>query len=302
MLLGQGRTWLLRWGLVSVGVVWTSSLLLPVLLERSWLPSRGKEPARRLVLWMQKSQLQGLLFFVLPVYHRSATYPSRSALFMLLLAAAALASTIDVVYDEFVARRTWLLGALLAFAAFACVNLTLPMIFLVGGAKNVAASAAVATLIFVSFWARHARAGGHAWWQVAAVGLAFLLVATVGRPLVPPAPLRLVSASFGTSLSPDGLSVPDPLASLPAAAPVRLHAVVAVTAPAGLAEGVRHVWWAGGTRLAESRLIGVTGGRAQGFRSQSSATVRSLAAGQRVRLEVETASGQLIGRAELPVR
>ena len=51
--------------------------------------------------------------------------------------------------------------------------------------------------------------------------------------------------------------------------------------------------------LFESRLIEITGGRGRGFRSRSGVSLPALRPGQRVRLEVETAHGQLIGRAEL---
>jgi Family of unknown function (DUF5924) len=302
MVAGSKRAWLLRYGLASVGLVWATSLLLPVLLRGSLISEERKGIARRLVLWAQKWQLQGLAFFILPLYHRSATYPSRNTLFMILLVVAALAATIDVVYDEYVTRKTWLLGAFLAFTAFACVNLTLPMIWHVGGLWNLAAGALLATSVFVSFWVRHTNEKGRGLWQVVAVGFLFLLVVTVWRPLVPPAPLRLVSTSFGMSQSEDRLEVSPAVTSLPPAREARVYVVAAIQAPAGLAEGVRHVWSLDGKRVSESRLIDVTGGRAQGFRSRSSAMLRGLARGQRVRVEVETAWGQLIGRSEIEVR
>ena len=302
MAIGSKRTWLLRYGLASVGLVWATSFLLPVLLRGSLIPEARKPHARRLVLWTQKWQLQGLAFFILPLYHQSATYPSRNTPFMVLLAAAALAATIDVFYDEVLAPRTWLLGVFLAFTAFACANLTLPMLWLVGGRWNLAVSALLATAVFVTFWARHASEKGRSLWQVAAVSFLFLLAVTVWRPFVPPAPLRLVQASFGTALSEDRLEVFPALAALPPGREVRVHAVAAVQAPAGLAEGVRHVWYVDGRKVFESRLIDVAGGRTQGFRSRSSALLRALAPGQKVRVEVETAWGQLIGRSEIPVR
>lgn len=300
---GRDRPQLLRFGLVSVGAVWLSSLALPALLAGSFIPDERKGATRRLVLWGQKWLLQGLAFFLLPLYHRSATYPSRQVVFMVLLAAAALAATIDVVYDEVVTRKRPLLGAFLAFVAFAVVNITLPMVWLVGGLWNLAASAVVATSVFVSFVAE--LVPGRVLRSVARSALAalfFLVLVTLGRPAVPPAPLRLVSVRFGTTLAANGRDVAAPLGSLPAGTPIRLVAVAAVLAPADLQEGVRHVWSIDGQLIFESRLIEITGGRGRGFRSRSSATLPALRPGQRVRLEVETAHGQLIGRAELGVR
>lgn len=301
--LGKDRPQLLRFGLASVGAVWASSLALPALLAGSFIPDERKGTARRLVLWAQKWLLQSLAFFLLPLYHRSATYPSRQAVFMLLLAVAALAATIDVVYDEVVTRKKPLLGAFLAFIAFAAANIILPMVWRVGGLWNLAASGLLATSVFVSFVAE--LRSGRVLRSVARSALAalfFLALVTLGRPAVPPAPLRLVSVRFGTSLAAAGRDVASPLRSLPAGTPVRLVAVAAVLAPAGLQEGVRHVWSVDGRVLFESRLIGITGGRGRGFRSLSILSLPALRPGQRLRLEVETAHGQLIGRAELGVR
>ena len=111
-----------------------------------------------------------------------------------------------------------------------------------------------------------------------------------------------MSVRFGTSLAENGRDVASPLGSLPAGVPVRLLAVAAIQAPAGLQEGVRHVWSIDGQVLFESRLIEITGGRGRGFRSRSGASLPALLPGQRVRLEVETAHGQLIGRVEFGVR
>jgi hypothetical protein len=280
--------------------VWLTSLALPAFLAGSRIQEERKGPARRLVLWGQKWLLQGLAFFLLPLYHRSTTYPSRQLLFMVLLAAAALAATIDVVYDEFVARHRPLFGVFLAFVAFACVNITAPMVWKVGGLWNLAASSALATAVFVSFIAQHEK--GHPFRtavRTAGVGLFFLALVTLGRPAVPPAPLKLAAVRFGTRLAENGRDVATPLGLLPAGAPVRLMAVAAIQAPADLREGVRHVWSVDGNIFFESRLIEITGGRGLGFRSRSGASLPALRPGQRVRLDVETAHGQLIGRAEI---
>lgn len=304
LLVGGKRSDLLRWGLASIGVVWATGLALPALLRGPWIPEGRKEVARRAILWGQKWLLQGLAFFVLPLYHRSATYPSRNSAFVGVLFLAALAATIDVVYDEFVARRRWLFGVFLSFVAFACVNLTLPMVFRIGGRVTLGASALVAAAVFLSFWGRSAPAGGRTLrgLQVAAVGVLFFSLVAFGRAWVPPAPLRLVSARFGTALAPGDLDVSEPLSSLPPSPALRLHLVAAVQAPAGLAEGVRHSWSVDGEEVYTSRPIEVTGGRAKGFRSRSTVTLRGLVSGQVVRVEVETTSGQLVGRVSLPVR
>jgi hypothetical protein len=303
VLLGTERPQLLRWGVVSVSTVWLTSLVLPAFLAGRWIPETRRGAARSLVLWGQKWLLQGLAFFLIPLYHRSATYPSRHILFMAVLVLAALAATIDVVYDEVVTRKKMLFGAFLAFVAFATMNVTLPMVWRVGGLWNLAASGVLATAVFASFVVR--RGNGRpvrAAFRAAFGALLFLALVTLGRPAVPPAPLRLVSAHFGTSLAAGSLDVARPLDAIPPAASTALVAVAAIQAPAGLAEGVRHIWSVDGRVVFETRLIEITGGRQRGFRSWSGVTLPALRPGQRVRLDVETAHGQLIGRAELPVR
>ncbi|MHB8800706.1 MAG: DUF5924 family protein [Thermoanaerobaculia bacterium] len=299
VIVGRDRPELLRWGLVSIGAVWASSLALPALLSAGWLAAERKEPARRLILWGQKWLLQGLAFFLLPLYHRSAVYTPGQTAFMALLAAAALAATIDVVYDDVVTPRRPLHGSLLAFIAFATVNVTLPMVWRTGGLWSLGAGGLLATAVFVSFVASSGpdRTLGRA----ALVGVLFLALVTLGRPAVPPAPLRLVSAHVGRTVAPNGLDVASPLSSLSAGPGGPLVAVAAVFAPAGLDEGVRHVWSLDGRPLFRSRVIGITGGRQEGFRSRSGVTVGPLARGQRLRLDVETAHGQLVGRTELEV-
>jgi len=299
VIVGRERPELLRWGIVSIGAVWGSSLALPAFLSARWLAAERKEPARRLVLWVQKWLLQGLAFFLLPLYHRSATYTPGQTAFMALLAAAALAATIDVVYDDLVTPRRPLHGTLLAFITFATVNVALPMVWRTGGLWGLGASGLLATAVFVSFVASSGR--DRKLGRTAVVGALFLALVTLGRPAVPPAPLRLVSAHVGRSLAPNGLDVASPLPSLSAGPGGPLVAVAAVFAPAGLDEGVRHVWSLDGRPLFRSRVIGITGGRKDGFRSRSGVTVGRLAAGQRLRLDVETAHGQLVGRAELVV-
>jgi hypothetical protein len=222
---------------------------------------------------------------------------------MSLLVLAALAATIDVVYDEVVTRKKLLHGLFLAFVAFATMNVTLPMVWRVGGLWNLAASGLLAIAVFVSFVVR--RGNGRPFRAAFRAGLGalfFLVLVTLGRPAVPPAPLRLVSVHFGASLAAGSLDIARPLDAVTPGASVELVAVAAIQAPAGLAEGVRHIWSVEGRVVFETRLIEITGGRQRGFRSWSGVTLRGLRPGQRVRLDVETAHGQLVGRAELPVR
>jgi hypothetical protein len=122
------------------------------------------------------------------------------------------------------------------------------------------------------------------------------------RPFVPPAPLRLVAPSFGTSIRRQPPAVPSPLDTIEASYTGRIYVVTPIWAPLGLRDRVRHQWSAAGRPIFTSPYYEVTGGRSQGYRLWTSAPVSALAAGTRLQVDVETEDGQLVGRAHLPVR
>ena len=80
-----------------------------------------------------------------------------------------------------------------------------------------------------------------------------------------------------------------------------LAAYTAVYAPGGLQQEIAHVWTRNGVVVARIPLSPVRGGRAEGFRTWSRRTdLRPPLAG-RYRVDVVTASGQLIGRLRFTV-
>ncbi|MGH7418864.1 MAG: DUF2914 domain-containing protein, partial [Candidatus Rokuibacteriota bacterium] len=75
-----------------------------------------------------------------------------------------------------------------------------------------------------------------------------------------------------------------------------------VYAPAGVRQPIDHVWWRDGKRVAYVALpTPVMGGRRQGFRTYSRYTDFKAPVAGRYRVDVVTASGQLIGRLRFAV-
>ncbi len=72
-------------------------------------------------------------------------------------------------------------------------------------------------------------------------------------------------------------------------------------APAGLHQGIEHVWWKDGRRFARIALSPVRGGRKEGFRTYSRKTDLKTPYEGRYHVDVMTASGQLIGRLRFTV-
>ena len=80
-----------------------------------------------------------------------------------------------------------------------------------------------------------------------------------------------------------------------------LAAYTAVYAPAGLQQRIEHVWWKDGRLLGRIALAPVLGGRTEGFRTYSRKADLKPPYPGRYRVDVVTASGQLIGRLRFTV-
>lgn len=308
--IGIGVMWLgsrnfawLRVTFVYVAFIWLSSLVAPRLLVSRVVPVAWRRPLHLAVNYFNKNFYQQLLFFVLPVYWASVTPGARNMWFAVLVGVSAVLSTFDVVYDRHLSVKRPLTAVFFGFNLFACLNVTLPVIFAVSNAMAMRLSAAAAAFGFLTLLlrARHLRRprmlGG-----VAAGALMLVMFVEVIRPFVPPAPLRVVAPAFGTSIRRQPPSVPAALSAIDAGYTGRLYVVTPIWAPLGLRDRVRHRWTVDGKALFTSPFYEVTGGRNQGYRLWSSAPAVGLPAGARVAVDIETEAGQLVGRAHLPVR
>src|SRR5262249_40048546 len=323
--MGRAVAWIKRWGIsfcsLSLGlttllvfrrglphVSWiVGYLLLLVLLVAAVAELRGplEDRGRRLVLsaadYAVQTLYHGLLLFVLPAYWASATFDSRNVIFLVGVIVGALVTAVDPWYAALVQPRRWLNRALLAFSIFAALNVALPLLRLrpIFALEPAAALTAGAQRPMVRERGRRTRRearGG----VLRGAGGAVLAAALAGSPrgLGPPAPL------FGTRPG-VARSVPtrepiDPTASpIPAAIVADwggLAAYTAVYVPAGLEQGIEHVWWKDGRVLGHIALSPVRGGRKEGFRTYSRKVDLRPPYQGRYRVDAMTASGQLIGR------
>jgi hypothetical protein len=307
--LGLAALLVFRRGLPHVGWIVGYLLLLWLLFVlitelRAPLLERGRGLVLTAADYTIQTLYHNLLLFVLPAYYAAATLDSPNVVFPVAVAAGALVTTIDPWYRRLVHPRPWLNHALLGFSMFAALNVALPLV----GVQPILAlegSAVLAALALgpgfrhrgAGWWGAHARALG-------AAVLAFALVWT-GRILVPPAPLFLARAVVARTVA--GMQPVDPVdGGVLTAATVmewgELAAYTAVYAPAGVRQAIGHVWWRDRERVAYVALpTPVQGGRRQGFRTHSRYTdLRPPIAG-RYRVDVITASGQLIGRLRFTV-
>jgi hypothetical protein len=306
LVFGVGIMWLgarnynfLRVTVFHVGFIWLSSLYLPNLLDHSRLSALWAARLRWFINYFNKNFYQQVLFFVLPIYYASATPWSVNSLFVLALAISAILSTLDVVYDRHLSVRQSLTAIFFAFNLFALINVMLPVLWSVSNLWTTRVSAGLAGIAFTTlyrpiFEPRRLRIE---------FGLltivAMLAIAEYGRFLIPPAPLRLVSAEFGSGFDREAMRAEPILRELEVGRGARVWAVTAIRAPLGLREQVQHRWFYNGRLIWVSPFYDVTGGREQGFRLWTAFSFDNIAPGAELSLDVETEGGQLIGRAKL---
>lgn len=243
--------------------------------------------------------IQLALFFTLPFYVRAANSPLEHGPFVVLVVLAAGVTLWDPWYLALAQKRVW--GPLLhGFANFVGLNCVLPMLGLshqisLWMAGGVAALGPPLLAWFEQkqrFWAGF---GGRAWLATFLVACALFLGAA---RLVPPAPLRLADAAFGTGLANRALLGRTQSLS---AAPPELWCWSAIEAPRGLKDKLFHVWRHDGQEV-ERIAVDVSGGREQGFRTWTKKRQLGPKPAGWWTCRVETALGQRLGQATLRIQ
>ena len=289
-----------------VGYLMLVSLLFIVFIELRLPLESAEHKSLRLIATAVDYTLQtlyhGLLLFVLPAYYAAATLTSLNAVFLALLVMLALLATFDPWYQAVVQPRRWLGYLFFIVSIFASLNVALPLV----GVPPFPALLASAFLASVAL-APAVRRGQRMDWPTAfratvAVGVVAATVVALGRAVIPPAPLFLARAVIAWDvLSTDALELaPDPIG----ADELRARGLIAYTpiyAPAGLSQAVTHVWRRDGQVVNVVNLSPVRGGRLEGFRTYSRKTSFPADPTGRWTVDVETGSGQLIGRLRFRV-
>lgn len=308
--LGLAALFVFRRGLPHVAWIVGYLLLLWLLFVlitelRAPLLERGQRFVLSAADYTIQTLYHNLLLFVLPAYYAAATLDSPNVVFPMAVAAGALVTTIDPWYRRLVHPRPWLSHVLLGFSIFAALNVALPLV----GAQPIVAlegSAVLAALALAPAFRREGRSG---WIRAHALAVAAAMVGLVlvwgARILVPPAPLFLARAVVARSVVDMEPVEPAVSGVLPAATVLEwgeLAAYTAVYAPAGVRQPIGHVWWRDRAMLANVALpTPVMGGRMRGFRTYSLYTDLEAPVAGRYRVDVVTASGQLIGRLRFTV-
>jgi hypothetical protein len=304
--LGSATLFVFRRGLPHVAwlvgyllLLWL--VLIVVAALRTALERRGQKLALGVADYTVQTLCHGLLLFVLPAYYATATLDSPNVILLLALAVGAVVTAVDPMYRRLVAPYPWVGDALLGLSMFGALNVALPLVRVPPGTALVASAAVAGAALAPAF-----HRGGASWPRAGAraAGLAVLAAVAVwyGRAAVPPVPLFLAHATMARDVV--ALEPVDPIRGTIPAATIRkwggLAAYTAIHAPAGLRQGVEHVW-RGRTVVARIPLAPVLGGRSEGFRTFSRRREWPPPLEGRYRVDVLTASGQLVGRLRFRV-
>ncbi len=299
-----------RRGLPNVGWIVGYLLILGLLFAlitevRRPLEESGRRSGRWFVGaadYTIQTLFHGLLLFVLPAYWAATTLRSLNAPFFVLLVALVLLATFDPWYRALVHPRPWLGHAFFVVSVFAALNVALPLV----GLPPFPSLVAAAFLASIALTPVVRRARQLSWpgalRVTVVVGVVAATAAGAGRAFIAPVPLFVASAEVRWAVGSIESLEPAPDA-IPAGA-LKERGLVAYTpiyAPAGLSQGVSHVWRQNGAVVEAVSLSPVRGGRREGFRTYSRKTAFPADPVGRWTVDVTTSAGQLIGRLSFRV-
>ena len=303
LVLAHNRYGFLPWVVLFLTLTWASTLFFSRFAIGRTSPRLRF--AQGFVSYLTRVMYQETLFFLLPFYFYSTTFPSWNNGFVVLLAALAVLSCFDMVFDGLLRTRRPFAVGFFAVVTYSALQLFLPLLFHVqihNGAYLAAGLAFFAALPVAYSWEELKRGRRAALIVVALVAIVGVL--KVGRTLIPPVPLRLSAMSFAVGIDPRTLQLENELkdvASLSDLVAGRLCARATIFSPGSLPVRLRFRFYRDGTLLKSSRRLDLVA-HPRGFRVWS-----TLGAGPGgfppglYRVEVVTDEGQLVGRDELRV-
>lgn len=298
-----------RWLPITLGLLW---IILLVFFRwygagRSQSVPDGQGKLRFYVMtYVLKNLYQGMLFFLLPFYWRSAVFGSTSQWFVALLGVCALLSTLDVVFDRVLMKWKIAASAFYFLTLFCCLNLVIPASL--PNVSSLVTLVAAAVISALAFWTMHIPVrflGRPAVVALLVVWTAGSLAgAYFGRRYVPPVAMYVASGAVGPSLLDDGRLSIEATRIHASLVGERLHAVTEVSIPGGKGDRLVHVWRKDDVVVQRSNDVDPEPIGHVGRVRLSSALDPENCPDDRVghwRVDVETTEGQVVGRIEFEI-
>jgi uncharacterized protein DUF5924/DUF2914 family protein len=265
------------------------------------LEARGSRVVGLLVNYTIQTLTHGLFLFLLPIYYASTTLTSRNVWFLVLLAAAALLTTVDPWYRAALLRFHWIERFLFGFGLFAALNAAFPLLR-VQSSWALRLSGFVSVLALAPVFHRPKSPWRPTIFQVSSCAILTSILLWPARAWIPPVPLRLTRATFAKSVA--DLEPYQPLSEISSAQLQEwggLACFTSVDAPAGLRESIYHIWRKDGATVARIALSPIRGGRLGGFRTYSQKNDLGKPPTTSWSVDVLTAHDQLVGRIRLSI-
>lgn len=297
-----------RWLTITLAMAWVVMILVFRLFGSGSgraLEGRGAKLRYFVMTYVLKNLYQGMLFFLLPFYWRSATLDTTNQWFVVALGLCAFLSTLDVVFDQVLMR--WKIAASVFYfiTLFACLNLVIPA--LLPNSRSLVTMMAAAAISALSFWLMHipVRHLGRPlvvmllvlWTSGALLGVYF------GRVGVPPVAMYVDYGAVGPQVLEDGRLAVE-ASKVHRSLIEELYAVTDVVVPGGKGDRLVHVWIHEGEVVhrateVDPRAHGPTGTIRLRSRLEADQLPEDPAGAWLV--DVVTQDGQLVGRTEFEI-
>jgi hypothetical protein len=265
--------------------------------------SRRVRFAKGFVSYLTRVMYQETLFFLLPFYFYSSTFPSWNCAYVVVLAGLAALSCFDALFDRLLRTSRPFAAAFFFIVTYSALQFFLPLVLHVrihNGAYLAAGLAFFASLPVAYSWHELNQGRRLALIFLALAGIVAVL--KVARVLLPPVPFRLAALSFASKIDPETLELGGEVegtAPISGFAEGALCVRATVFSPGRLPVRIQFRFLRDGQVLKTSRTLSLTA-HARGFRVWD-----ALGAGPNgfqpgvYRVEVWTGEGQLVGRGKL---
>lgn len=298
-----------RWLTVSLSLAWLFLLLFFRVYKsgRQRVEVQGVRKKLRfyVMTYVLKNLYQGMLFFLLPFYWRSATFGADNQWFVVAIAACAFLATLDLVFDQVLMRWKVAASAFYLFTLFCAANVFVPALF--PGTASHRSLIAAAVIAHLGFWTLHIEPARlfRPLPLLALGGATALFTGAVylARPYVPPASLWIDHAGVGPTLR-DDRRLQLEARRLHVDAFESLHAVTDLAVPAGNGNTLLHRWRRGAEEVHRTRGIAPEAASSPGhIRLRSTLPAAELPQPPTGRwwVDVLTSEGQLVGSTSFEI-
>lgn len=229
--------------------------------NRREVETLARKSVRVATNYIIKQFYQQMFFFLVPIYASSATWSTASWNWWMapILLVCAVASTLDLIFDNVIMERRWLASAMYGLAMFGLLNVMMPLV--VGSdhfaGLMVAAGATPLAVALLTFSLGQVFSATGALLTFAATA-ALVLGASAGRTAGPPAPLAMLETSVGHGTLGSYECLPASKRRIPADQLDGLRCGSYISEPGGAREPLEHRYLKGDVEIYRTHAVELT--------------------------------------------